>query len=64
MFDEEPSGDIHGECAAEITALKRNAAIWKRLAEYYYGLHQYPSNMDLAQGALDALAVKHGLRQC
>lgn len=53
MFDEQPDGDIHGECAAEIHRLKD-------LIRWAYGKlhHQSYSNMD------DALKLDEMKLEC
>ena len=49
MFDEQPDGDIHGECAAEIKRLEAELA---KAHEYGY---QYRQERNRAEAELAAL---------
>jgi hypothetical protein len=58
-FDEQPDGDPHGECAAEIHRLETENKRLRAFAQDVIG--EWPECCTLDGGDIQELATKHGL---
>lgn len=55
MFDEQPDGDPHGECAAEIHKLVWQLALILPMAKAHAAAHPVGSNADIVRRAEEVL---------
>lgn len=56
-FDEQPDGDIHGECAAEIRRLEQWQNEASALLATFIGLSSRPDEVEWSEAAAKAIAL-------